>query len=405
MHWLRPKVAHPCHNLIWHGLLSLPLRRHRVVEMNEYETPGPTANEARPMDLVRVVAGSRDSPLRALEARQEGMRRLLQRLDQQRENMLRTAEAAAAEWLRRVRRLLPDHNEPTIPWTRIQYELCKRAHLQPSECMNLPIDEFWEWVELAAMDEDRRLRPALAAACVGADSIGDDLPASMSSLPGPTAARPSYGEILKSFASQMPKGRPRDPDPVEPTAAALRIYADQLTGLDRTYSVQPVWYASKEVLLNWVLAYGRWIDLHRPALLSDAPTLRALLAACTCEDLLALARELRAIAARWTASEPATIAVPAKQAEPTAAGPVSSGGSAATPPMPKRSPAMSLERLATAFNVDTRTLKNLARDWKWDLRREGSQRWTVSYAHMGPDDIARIERACRSKTTRRSKLK
>ncbi len=119
-------------------------------------------------------------------------------------------------------------------------------------------------------------------------------------------------------------------------------------------------------------------------MLSDAPTLHALLRRGPDEragrfaryDCVALARELRLIAARWMVDVQAP---------------------------PQRSPAMSLERLSEALGADPRTVKERQAERGWDLHREGTQSWTVSYARMGIDDIARIDEVYRSKRTRRSK--
>ncbi len=147
----------------------------------------------------------------------------------------------------------------------------------------------------------------------------------------PAAERPSYGEILRSLAPQMPKGRPGAPDPVEPTPDELLRWADQLTALDGVSPDDrraPIWHASLRLITEWVLAYGLWIEKHRPDLLSDAPTLHALIrrgpdgragefARYPGADL---ARDLRLNAGRWETGEPGKAPTPAKPAEPVAPG-------------------------------------------------------------------------------------
>ncbi len=144
-----------------------------------------------------------------------------------------------------------------------------------------------------------------------------------------TADRPSYGEILRSLAQQMPKGRPGNPEPVEPTPDELLADADDLCALDVSSPDDrkaPVWHATLRLFTEWVLAYGLWIERNRPAVLSDAPTLLALLRRGPDEraghyaryDCVALARELRLIAARWLDGDPAKAAAPAKPAKAAA---------------------------------------------------------------------------------------
>ena len=68
---------------------------------------------------------------------------------------------------------------------------------------------------------------------------------------------------------------------IEPTPEALRTTAKDLralAGIAPDEQKRRVWLDALRLVRTWALAYARWIELHRPMLLENAPTVQTELA-------------------------------------------------------------------------------------------------------------------------------